>query len=66
MPRTISFTEEIDKINDAFPAVLHCMKCDRPRLMKIERGADRLVHRCTACGTARSRGSGPLRSGNER
>jgi hypothetical protein len=58
MPRVISFSEEIDKINDAFPVVLYCAKCDRLRLMRIERGADKLAHRCTACGTARWRGSG--------
>jgi hypothetical protein len=57
MPHAISFFEELDKINDAFPAVLHCKKCDRARLMKIERGADKLVHRCTACGVARQRTS---------
>jgi hypothetical protein len=53
MPRTISFSEEIDKINDEFPVVLYCTKCDRLRLMKIERGPDKLAHRCTACGTSR-------------
>jgi hypothetical protein len=57
MPRTISFSEEIDKINDVFPVVLFCAKCDRLRLMKIERGSDKLAHRCTACGTSRWRGS---------
>jgi hypothetical protein len=56
MPRTISFSEEIDKINRAFPVVLYCAKCDRLRLMKIERNADKLAHRCTACGRARRRG----------
>ena len=40
MPRTISFSEEIDKINDAFPVVLYCAKCDRLRLMKLERSSD--------------------------
>ena len=39
MRRTISFSEEIDKINDVFPVVLYCAKCDRLRLMKIERGS---------------------------
>jgi hypothetical protein len=58
MPHTISFSEEIDKINDAFPVVLYCTKCDRLRLMKIERGSDKLAHRCTACGVARQRTSG--------
>jgi hypothetical protein len=58
MPHTISFLEEIDKINDAFPVVLYCTKCDRLRLMKIERNSDKLAHRCTACGVARARGSG--------
>jgi hypothetical protein len=58
MPDTISFSEEIDKINDAFPVVLYCTKCDRLRPMKIERASDKLAHRCTACGTARWRGSG--------
>lgn len=53
MPHTISFSEEIDKINDAFPVVLYCTKCDRLQLMKLERGSDKLAHRCTACGTAR-------------
>jgi hypothetical protein len=56
MQHTISFLEEIDKINDAFPVVLYCTKCDRLRLMKIERGSEKLAHRCTACGTARWRG----------
>jgi hypothetical protein len=58
MPHTISFSEEIEKINDASPVVLYCTKCDRLRLMKIERSSDKLAHRCTACGTARGRGSG--------
>jgi hypothetical protein len=58
MLHTISFLEEIDKINDAFPAVLHCAKCDCTRTMKIERGTGKLVHRCTVCGTARHRRSG--------
>jgi hypothetical protein len=58
MPRTILFSEEIDKINDAFPVVLYCAKCDRLLLMKIERGSEKLAHRCIACGTARRRGSG--------
>jgi hypothetical protein len=53
MPRTISFSEEIDKINDAFPVMLYCANCDRLRLMKIERGSDKFAHRCTACGAAR-------------
>jgi hypothetical protein len=53
MPHTISFSEEIDKINDAFPVVLHCAKCDRLRSMKIDRSSDKLAQRCTACGTAR-------------
>jgi hypothetical protein len=57
MPHTISFPEEIDKINDAFPVSLYCTKCDRLRLMKIECGSDKLVHRCTACGMPRWRGS---------
>jgi hypothetical protein len=57
MPRTISFSEEIDRINDAFPVMLYCMKCDDLRPMKIERGSDKLAHRCTACGAARWRGS---------
>jgi hypothetical protein len=58
MPHTISFSKEIDKINDAFPVVLYCTKCDSLRPMKIERASDKLAHRCTACGTARWRGSG--------
>jgi len=58
MPHTISFLEEIDKINDAFPVVLHCTKCDRLRPMKIDRSSNKLAHKCTACGTARRRGSG--------
>jgi hypothetical protein len=58
MPHTISFSEEIDKINDAFPVVLYCAKCDRLRPMKIERGPEKLAHRCTACGAARWRRSG--------
>jgi hypothetical protein len=53
MRRTVSFWEEIDKINHAFPVVLYCTKCDRLRLMKIKRNSDKLAHRCTACGTAR-------------
>jgi hypothetical protein len=57
MPHSISFSEEIEKINDAFPVVLYCTKCDRLRLMKIERGSDKLAHRCTACGMARRRRS---------
>jgi hypothetical protein len=56
MPHTISFSEEIDKINHAFPVVLYCAKCDRLRLIKIERKSDKLAHRCTACGRARRRG----------
>jgi hypothetical protein len=55
MPHTISFSEEIDKINDAFPVVLYCANCDHLRLMKIERGSDKFAHRCTACGAARCR-----------
>jgi hypothetical protein len=43
MPHTISFSEEIDKINEAFPVVLYCAKCDRLRQMKIERGSDELA-----------------------
>jgi len=58
MPHTISFSKEIDKINDAFPVVLYCTKCDSLRPIKIERASDKLAHRCTACGTARWRGSG--------
>jgi hypothetical protein len=58
MPDLNSFSEELDKINEAFPAVLHCLKCDRPQQMKIERGADKLVHLCAACGMARQRTSG--------
>jgi len=49
MPRTTSFSEEIDKINRAFPVAHYCAKCDRLRLMKIEREADKLANRCTAC-----------------
>jgi hypothetical protein len=58
MPLTISFSEEIDKLNDALPVVLYCTKCDCLRLMRIERGSDKFAHRCTACGVARQRTSG--------
>lgn len=58
MSHTISFSEEIDKINDAFPVALHCTKCGRLRPMKIDGGSEKLAHRCTACGTVRWRGSG--------
>jgi hypothetical protein len=58
MPHTISFLDEIDKINDAFPVLLYCGKCNRLRLMKIEHSSDKLAHRCTACGKARWRESG--------
>jgi hypothetical protein len=56
MSQNISFSEEIDKINHAFPVALYCTKCDRQRLMKIESKSDKFAHRCTACGMARQRG----------
>jgi hypothetical protein len=58
MAHTISFSEEIDKINDAFPVVLYCTKCEHLRLMKIERGQDKFGINAPHVGTARWRGSG--------
>jgi hypothetical protein len=65
MLHKISFLEEIDKINDAFPAVLHCAECGCLRTMKIERGTGKLVHQCTVCGTARHRRSSQRGRDNE-
>ena len=72
MPGTPSFSEEIEEISNAFPAVLDCAACGTLQPMKIdlmpcEREGDRktVVYRCSACGEVRDRKPRP-RAGRER
>jgi uncharacterized Zn finger protein len=60
--RSGSFSEEIEDICNAFPAVLDCATCGTPQPMKIDllllaRGGGRktVVYRCTTCGGVRDR-----------
>jgi hypothetical protein len=62
MPRSGSFSEQIEEISSAFPAVLDCATCRTPQPMKIDllpsaRSGDGniIVYRCTACGAIRDR-----------
>ena len=62
MSHSTSFSQEIEEISNAFPAVLDCAACGRLQPMKIdllqhEREGDRktVVYRCTACGEVRDR-----------
>ena len=62
VPYLTSFSEEIEEISNAFPAVLDCATCGTLQPMKIdllpgEREGDRktVAYRCTACGEARDR-----------
>jgi uncharacterized Zn finger protein len=56
-----SFSEEIEEISNAFPAVLDCVACGTLQPMKIdlmhcERGDRKtVVYRCNACGEVRDR-----------
>jgi uncharacterized Zn finger protein len=61
-----SFSEEIEEISNAFPAVLDCAACGRLQPMKIdlmqrERDGERktVVYRCIACGEVRDREARP-------
>jgi bacterioferritin-associated ferredoxin len=62
MPHSGSFSEQIEEISNAFPAVLDCATCRMPQPMKIDllpsaRTGDGniIVYRCTACGAIRDR-----------
>ena len=62
MPYSGSFSEQIEEISSAFPAVLDCATCRTPQPMKIDllpsaRTGDGniIVYRCTACGAIRDR-----------
>jgi hypothetical protein len=62
VPHSTSFSEEIEEISNAFPAMLDCVTCGKLQPMKIdlmprECGADRktVAYRCTACGELRDR-----------
>jgi len=57
-----SFSEQIEEIGSAFPALLDCATCRTPQPMKIDllpsaRTGDGniIVYRCTACGAIRDR-----------
>ena len=72
VPHSTSFSEEIEEISNAFPAVLDCAACGTRQPMKIdlmpcERDGDRktVVYRCNACGEVRDRQPRP-RSGRGR
>ena len=62
MPHSTSFSDEIEEISNAFPAMLDCVTCGTLQPMKIdlmprEYDADRktVVYRCNACGEVRNR-----------
>ena len=62
VPHPSSFSEEIEEISNAFPAVLDCATCGTLQPMKIdllvgERDGDRktVAYRCTVCGEVRDR-----------
>jgi uncharacterized Zn finger protein len=62
VPYATSFSEEIEEISNAFPALLDCASCGMLQPVKIdlmqrERDGDRktVVYRCTACGEVRDR-----------
>jgi hypothetical protein len=62
MPQTGSFSQEIEAISNAFPAVLDCATCGTPQPMKIDllaplRAGDPKItaYRCDACGAIRDR-----------
>jgi hypothetical protein len=62
VPYATSFSEEIEEISNAFPALLDCTSCGTLQPVKIdlmprERDGMRktVVYRCTACGEVRDR-----------